>query len=572
MRRLGWAALTFAVVLTGMLLAAAYAARALPTLVAERLERETGLAWRVGASVGISLVPDVAITLGDARAEVQLAAGTAAQFEARQVRLLASPLEILRAAMPRRVEIDGLTVMLPPEWWRFVDVAGAIEARPRSDSPLPGRIVLANSAVVFKAGPGRSPRTLAGIAGDLAVEENAGARSLKVDLQAPAGSLNARLGLTQRGAPAEDGAPLEFRIEAAGLRSKPLVGRTVLGTDGPRVILSQLTGTLGDSTWAGAALLDLTAKPLVRIDVSIPTLRLDGGPDAGPALSPGDLDVLQDFDGRLGLRAKSVAIGSVTASDVAADIQLADGVVTARLAEAGFHGGTIAGTLSLVSAGAEPRYALSAELRNVSSLPLFSRGFGLVDGTLTASFDVAGSGWRGDEIGRSLAGTARIEARNGRLNMVDLPALAQLAAAHLPSVTQRADAGRTAFDQLTASFTIEGGRAETRDLAILGPVITAKGAGSIDLTAKSVAFSILTQLVGFKGMAQALNDLQIPVVIEGPWDGPRSRIGGAGAGGAPSPVDSFMRGPLGGLLDRLLSPPPRDNGSAGAAGPPRSGR
>jgi hypothetical protein len=103
-------------------------------------------------------------------------------------------------------------------------------------------------------------------------------------------------------------------------------------------------------------------------------------------------------------------------------------------------------------------------------------------------------------------------------------------------------------------------------------VITAKGAGSIDLTAKSVTFTILTQLVGFKGMAQALNDLQIPVVIEGPWDAPRSRIGGAGAGGAPSPVDSFMRGPLGGLLDRLLSPPPRDSGSAGAAGTPRSGR
>ena len=572
MGRLAWAGLAFTAALVLAVLGAGYLALQMaPRAVADRLTADTGRPWTVTGRARFSVLPDFAVTLDDVKAEVALAPGTSARFEAASVRVLGSPAELARGGAPKAVEVDRLRADVPAEWWRFVDVPAALQARPRADAAVPERVTVSGSTLSF-SGPGSGSGSIGGLSGTMLVEDAPGERRFRIGMRASDADASIRFALAKAASPAE-ALPLEFQVNAPSLSSAPLTGRAALVTDGPLVTLSQLGGAVGTNAFSGAALVDFTAKPAVRLDLNLPSLQVSPGlVDGGSAwsLSPADLDALKAVDGRLRVRIDSAEFASVKLTAVVADIQVTDGAVTAQLSQAGLYEGRLTAAASLKAAGRELRHSLAVELQDVRSLPLLSDSADvrLLDGTLGATVNLQATGWSAQQVADAVTGEGRVVAKDGRFDTVDLPALARLAAAQLPNFTSRADAGRTAFDQLTARFKVAGRRIDVQDLDLTGPVVKAKGSGTVDIADKTLSIRIVSELVDLKGMASALNTLQVPIVIEGPWNAPRSRAEFGSTTGGSSGIGDLLRNPaIGGFLDGLMS-----SGRTAPGGPPAQPR
>src|SRR5919201_1961360 len=89
---------------------------------------------------------------------------------------------------------------------------------------------------------------------------------------------------------------------------------------------------------------------------------------------------------------------------------------------------------------------------------------------------------------------------------------------------QESEAKSTDLTQLSASFTIDKGQAQTTDLNLVGPLVRMTGAGTIDLATRQIGFRVEPKLVmTTEGQGRAGDPVGfgIPVVIEGPWAEPR---------------------------------------------------
>jgi AsmA protein len=82
----------------------------------------------------------------------------------------------------------------------------------------------------------------------------------------------------------------------------------------------------------------------------------------------------------------------------------------------------------------------------------------------------------------------------------------------------------TDLSQLSASFKIDKGQAQTTDLNLVGPLVKMTGVGTIDLGTKQIGFRVEPKLVMTtegQGRAGDPVGLGIPVMIDGPWAEPR---------------------------------------------------
>ena len=83
---------------------------------------------------------------------------------------------------------------------------------------------------------------------------------------------------------------------------------------------------------------------------------------------------------------------------------------------------------------------------------------------------------------------------------------------------------KTDLTQLSAFFRLEGGKASTDNLRVLGPLVRVTGTGTADLAAKRLPFRVEPKLVlsleGRGGAADPIG-IGVPVVVQGPWGAPR---------------------------------------------------
>ena len=89
---------------------------------------------------------------------------------------------------------------------------------------------------------------------------------------------------------------------------------------------------------------------------------------------------------------------------------------------------------------------------------------------------------------------------------------------------QESEEKATDLSQLSASFKIDKGQAQTTDLNLVGPLVKMTGAGTIDLGTKQIGFRVEPKLVMTtegQGRASDPVGLGIPVMIAGPWGSPR---------------------------------------------------
>jgi AsmA protein len=171
--------------------------------------------------------------------------------------------------------------------------------------------------------------------------------------------------------------------------------------------------------------------------------------------------------------------------------------------------------------------ALKETLSNIAVGPLL-RDFAQQDrleGKGNVTLDVAAAGKTVNALKSALAGSAKVNLRDGAIKGVNIGELLRKARSALGSQSaQAADAkDKTDFSELSASFAIKNGVAHNDDLELKAPLFRIGGAGDIDIAKSSInyvakaAVVATTQGQGGKDLEQ-LSGLTVPVHLSGPFD------------------------------------------------------
>lgn len=209
--------------------------------------------------------------------------------------------------------------------------------------------------------------------------------------------------------------------------------------------------------------------------------------------TPFALDGLRATDGILRLRAGRLidAPWQIDALDLG--LALADGVLTIERLDGGLYGGKLAASGRL-DARDLPALELRLDLSDTALGPLLMAASGLDVGS--GKLDLSGSfksrGASQFAMISNLSGAARLAARDGALEGIDLPRLAtrmgQLGrTAELPGLFGAAlSGGRTPFGSASVSLRAAEGRLSGEDLALRQDSYELRAGGAIDLAAWSV--------------------------------------------------------------------------------------
>ncbi|ACL56327.1 AsmA family protein [Methylobacterium nodulans] len=537
--------------------------------VEERLEAETGRPWTVRGGATLSLWPTVAVVVRDVGTRTDYPGVGTASLDIASLKVTGAPLDLIAGrGLLRELEVERPVLRWPAEWWRAGPAPGS-GSGPAQPGPRPERIRVREGALLLVNGEA----TVASLEG-IAAEAVARPGGFEVQATGRTGGGTCEVAAAPPGeaSPGEAGkgesVPLRFTCRLPRLGPEPLAGSADAAVHGAALTLSRLSGSLGAAPFSGAVVVDLAAKPFVRIDLASEALTLPAG--APPGAEDLDLGLLRSFDGRAKARIGALRAGGLTLTDASLDAKLTAGAVEVALTQAGIAGGRVRASLTSDFAAeargsAPPRHALHLELAQARSLALLSAlsGFGLLDGTAGATIDLKAAGTTQAELARSLSGDAAIQIENGRLIGIDIPGVVQAVAQQLSPDPRLRASDATVFDRIAARFRIADGRATTQDLALAGPLVTARGTGSLDLSGRTLAFRIEPRLT--RNAARALPklfDVSLPVLINGSWDAPQvsvdlgavlngqnlSNLGALGSG----LLEGGQGNPLGGMLDSLF--------------------
>ncbi|MFD0858578.1 AsmA family protein [Roseovarius aquimarinus] len=286
---------------------------------------------------------------------------------------------------------------------------------------------------------------------------------------------------------------------------------------------NSLTGDV-DVTTTGArprvtARLDAGALDLSALGAGEDAAAGQGGGASAPApaapegwsRAPIDASALGLMDADIALSASSLDLGQFTfgAADIGLAIDNARAVASLRRLDG--YGGSLTGQavannrsgLSVGGDLAARGIDMEKFLTDAADVTRFST-------TGTMAVDFLGVGQSVHEIMNSLSGNLSLATGRGVISGFDLDRLMR---------TGDGSGGTTVFDEMGASFVIEGGNMRGSDLTMSMPLATATGKGRIGLGARDIDYlftPVLLQGENSRGLA-------IPVSITGPWSGPRIR-------------------------------------------------
>ncbi len=273
-----------------------------------------------------------------------------------------------------------------------------------------------------------------------------------------------------------------------------------------------------------------------NFDVVIDRLNLDRYLPAGGSGSSGAADPKVDLSALKGRTVSGkLAIGSLTVKRVKlealkVEMKLAGGKLEVAPHTANLYGGTVAGQLSADANG--NRVAVKETLQNVALGALLRDAVqkDIVDGKANLTLDVQTAGGTVSALKMALAGSLKLEMKDGAIKGVNLADSVRNARAALGSKQAKADPNqKTDFSDLSASFKIDKGVARNDDLKAASPFVRLAGAGSIDIGGNTLDYLAKASLVATsKGQggreAKDVAGITIPVQLSGPLDSPNWKI------------------------------------------------
>jgi len=288
------------------------------------------------------------------------------------------------------------------------------------------------------------------------------------------------------------------------------------------------------------------AAPHYRFDADVDTIDVDrylvAQPDAKPSPSPGPkvaVDVPVDLGALEGLRADGqLSVGSLRLmglrlAELKAKVRAAGGRAEVAPHSAKLYEGTLQGALTLAAAG--NRIALKETLQGVAIGPLVKDLMerDALEGRGNVVVDITAAGPTVNALKKALAGTARVELKDGAVKGINLTeVLRKTRAAFGSKSAQQAatdTAQRTDFSAMNASFVIKNGVAHNDDLDVRAPLVRVGGAGDIDIGNSQLNYVAKASVVATsKGQGGAdldhLSGLTIPVKLTGSFDAPKYEI------------------------------------------------
>lgn len=328
--------------------------------------------------------------------------------------------------------------------------------------------------------------------------------------------------------------PLELSLDAPALLKAPLSSKAEVRRNGSVIMINGISGAIGDGAFSGWASVDVADKPLVKLDLDfrrldIATAASQAAPQSAPrawSSDPIELKGLNYVDAQIRLSAAELNIGESHFAPVALEGSLTSGVLKAAATNVAAYGGQANGTIDIDVTHDTSVYAIHGDIAGVQALPLLKSvaDFDKLDGKLQARIDVRSNGQSQQAIMSNLSGTAVANFRDGAIKGLNVAQMIRSLTSGTLSGWQEGEEKATDLSQLSASFRIENGEANTSDLNLIGPLVKMTGAGTVDIGAKTLALRVEPKLVlTTEGQGRASDPVGfgIPVAINGPWNSPR---------------------------------------------------
>ena len=421
---------------------------------------------------------------------------------------------------------------LPLQRERVRDTAAPAKPAGTHDAYSIDHVIVTGGTVVFSNLRDRVENRIEGMNADVTVSAD---RKITISGNARTGEYPLKFDIKAMAPPPpleRQNIPTEFSIEAAGLLQAPVSGKAEVRLNGSVVIINGLSGMLGDGAFNGWASVDLASKPLVKLDLDFQRLALAKSPGStGSAGQPWsnttiDLNGLNYVDAQARISAAELTIGDGHFAPAAIEATLASGVLKAQVSNLGAYGGSANGDVTIDASTSNPAFTLRADLTGVRALPLLKglADFDKLDGKLQTKISVRSSGNSQRAIMANMSGTTFAVFQDGAIKGLNVAQMIRSLTASTLSGWQENSEQATDLSQLSASFKIDKGQAQTTDLNLVGPLVKMTGVGTIDLGTKQIGFRVEPKLVMTtegQGRAGEPVGFGIPVMIEGPWGAPK---------------------------------------------------
>lgn len=305
---------------------------------------------------------------------------------------------------------------------------------------------------------------------------------------------------------------------------------------------ADLVVKVDESTIKAKLALPKFSPPAYNFDVDIDKLNIDRymAASAEPAKeakkgaekpaaqqeTPVDLSALKGLNANGKLHIGALQARGLKVADVRAEVKAANGRADIAPHSANLYEGKVAGALSLHADG--NRITLKEDLSGVSVGPLLKdvSQKDLLAGRGNVSLDVNAAGPTVEAMKKALAGSAKVQLKDGAIKGFNLAEALRKAKAALGSKEEKVAADQkqqTDFSEMSASFIIKNGVAHNEDLDMKAPLFRVGGKGDIDIGNSSLDYTTKATVVATsKGQGGAdlekLSGLTVPVHLHGPFD------------------------------------------------------
>jgi AsmA protein len=507
----------------------------LTSAIQERVERDTGYRLNIAGSARLGLWPSLHAIVTDIKLTDPGDRDGSNRLTISRVRAEVS-LSSLWSGHPQisELSIEKPVLYLPLVRERLRDVPGRSRAPAASGGDNPARIdrlSITDGAVILSNPRDRVEDRIEDIAvtAAMSVDNNvaitgsarAGDRPLTFDIKADQPS----------SAAGRQTIPAEFSLEMPGTLRRPLSGRAELRLSGKVVMINNLSGMLDDGAFNGWASVDVSSKPLVKLDLDLQRIEVGSdnvasNPAQGWSTALIDLRGLNYVDARAKLSVAALKVSGASLGPADVEASLAGGVLKATIGNLGAYGGQGSGEVIIDASSGNPVYAMHGDLAGARALPLLQNliAFDKLDATMQGKLALRSSGASQQAIMSNLSGSAFLIFRDGAVRGINVAQMIRSLISNPLSGWQQSQDLSTDLTQLSASFQLERGLATTSDLSLVGPLVKVTGAGTIDLGNKALALRVEPKLVMTtegQGRTSDPVGLGIPVVIDGSWAQPR---------------------------------------------------
>lgn len=253
-----------------------------------------------------------------------------------------------------------------------------------------------------------------------------------------------------------------------------------------------------------------------------------GGDAAAGASGPGawsdepiDFSGLKAANATLDLSVESLKIQDIEIGASNLIVKLRNGVLRLDLAKMALYGGAGTAKVRIDASKETPTITNSVALSGIEAQPLLAAaaGFDRLSGKGDLEMNVSAIGASEAALVGSSRGKGAFVFRDGAVKGFNLGAMMRkVESAFLDSSAGKAQ--QTDFSELTASFVINKGVVQNKDLAMLSPLFRVSGAGTVDMPKRTVDYRVEPKAVASatgQGGAKDVAGVTVPVLITGPW-------------------------------------------------------